>query len=123
MGRGLETILDLATNRDSQRRLFTAFHFHRGENKFPLPEKYPSDSQQISVCQATLFQSLYTWRIPSGFHCIQAFTQPPHRQNLTYLFIGNYVDNPSGHPLAPLVLTHFCGWNKKHLKGEDSNER
>src|SRR5258706_186695 len=67
-----------------------------------------------------MFFSLYTWRIPSGFPCIQPFTPPPHRQNVTYLFIGNYRHDPSGHPLAPFVLTHFVAGIKKTPKGRET---
>jgi pilus assembly protein Flp/PilA len=65
-----------------------------------------------------LFQSLYTWRIPSGFLCIQPFTQPLYSQNITYLFTGNYLDTPSGHPLATLVLTQSVAGIENHRKGE-----
>lgn len=34
-------------------------------------------------------------------------------QIVTYLFTGNYLDTPSGHPLATLVLTHFVAGIKK----------
>src|SRR5260370_354465 len=67
-----------------------------------------------------MFFSLDTWRIPSGFPCIQPFTPPPHRQNVTYLFIGNYRHDPSGHPLAPFVLTHFVAGIKKTPKGRET---
>src|SRR5258705_3553867 len=65
-----------------------------------------------------LFLSLYTWRIPSRFLCIQPFTPSPHQPIATYLFRGNYVDNPSGHPLATLVLTQSVAGIENHLKGE-----
>jgi pilus assembly protein Flp/PilA len=37
-------------------------------------------------------------------------------QIVTYLFTGNYLDTPSGHPLATLVLTHFVAGIKKTLR-------
>jgi hypothetical protein len=55
-------------------------------------------------CDQRFLEPVYV-AIPSGFLCIQPFTPPPVRQNVTDLFIANYLNDPSGHPLATLVLT------------------
>jgi hypothetical protein len=78
MGRGLETILDLATNRDSQRRLFTEFHFHRGKtsslylkNIRLIANKYTSARQRyfracirgVSLLDSTVYRRSHSLRI------------------------------------------------------------
>jgi hypothetical protein len=70
-----------------------------------------------------IFVRMYTTKTPIKHPRIQPFTPTPPRQNVTYLFIGNYLRGTSGHPLATLVVTQSVAGNKNHQKGEDSNER